>query len=159
MPGLKKYPTTEDLFTSEDRKSSREKQFPDSPLYDESYNHDALIKIANELMFTSVEGQDIDYTDSPSWDEVRVVVEEKKGRDGYPSTPWTPNRASPGSKGIGETNVSTHTIPEIIEDPTDINPNFVEGSEGTVDPSESSKEISSTLLGKSLIKGKHPQKS
>ena len=156
MPGLKKYLTTEDPFSSQEKKERSQRQFKNSPLYDGSYDHDALVEIANRIMLDSDEGIDFDYTKTPSWSDVKDVVESHKGKGGFPTTPWTPNQSSPGAKAIGETNFDANSIPEYDVQASDIKEDFVEGTAGTVNPKRTSKEISSTRLGTSLTLGKHP---
>ena len=99
MPGLGKYGTVEDHTSTSERRERFSRYFGESPLTDGSYNHDALIEIANELMLESDDPAiDFNYSESPSWDDVRETIEIDHGAHGGPTTPWTPNQVSPGAK-------------------------------------------------------------
>lgn len=163
MPGLKKYGTTEISVSSSDSANRLERylrQFKNSPIHDKSYNHEQLIKIANKLMLD----QDVDaagntinfnYENSPGWDDVRQEIEQYQGAGGYPTTPWTPNQASPGASDDG-VNVDPSSIPQVDITPEQINEKFVEGVGYTQEPKTTSQEIASTKLGQSLKLGKRP---
>lgn len=154
MPGLGKYGTTEDTTSSEKRRERYLRHFRNSPVYDGSYVHERMIEIANTYMLESDptdEDIDFNYTRAPSWSDVKDAIDDKKGAGGSPTTPWTPNQASPTGQRSDHT-----TIPEYDVDPEDISVSFVEGIDGTVDPKKTSKDISSTRLGDILLKGKRP---
>jgi len=159
MPGLGYYGTTEEPAST--RRTRFKRQFKNSPLHDESYNNKALVEIANQKMLEHDESDpnlDFNYTQAPSWLDVKKITNIVKGRYGYPTTPWTPNQASPGEI-PGEVNVDPYNIPSYDLDSANINDDFVINTDGTVDPSITSAEISSTRLGDILTLGKRPTKN
>lgn len=169
MPGTGKYGTTYDKVAK--KKPTLAKLFATDPQYDGSYTHDALIKLANQVLVPAHQagdptlfpaGVDLNFAGAPDFND--VTTSTKKPNQGWPMTPYTPNTMSPGADpaATGD-NVATNVDPFKVGDPgltpTDIKPNFVPDTDGVVEPDETATQIGSSVLdakAEKLVPGKHP---
>ena len=117
--------------------------FPSSPIHNGSLTRDSIQTVGNKLLLSDVVNDgghtfgehNRDYVDAPSMGDVAT------GGGGLPTTPWTPNVASPGE---GSMNPSDQP-----EGPTPADPGteFGSGASATKrNPSEMSKGIAGHTL-------------
>lgn len=167
MPGLGRYGTVVNKLAKKNTLLAR--SFPSDPQNDGSLTHEKLIEIANEKLIPRVQFGDprlipsvaLDFRAAPLLTDVKTSATDPN--KGLPMTPFSPNVVSPGADpaGVGDT-VAVNVDPLKIADPgltpSDVRPSAVIGTNGTVSPATSAKEISALRLDaatETLTLGKH----